>query len=105
MRDRTHDLSAHAHRFVGNVTAFIRPHAKAMHAVLSDQQLRSAAHEEPYRYVYFNHMNCALKSSLKPKGAAALPRDMQSALVDVQVRARVCVCAFARAGMCACAGV
>jgi hypothetical protein len=39
------------------------------------------------RYAYFNHMNCALKSSLRPKGATApLPRDTQSALVDVQAR-------------------
>jgi len=49
--------------------SFVSPHITFLSPILGDHYLRKHGMEEQYRYIYFNHMNLAMKTSLKQRGA------------------------------------
>jgi len=62
--------------------AYIAPHITFLAPILSEHYIRKHGSEDQYRYVYFNHMNLAIKTSLKQKGGD-LPRDTTKMLNEI----------------------
>jgi hypothetical protein len=75
--DPTSDAS-----FYKNLGSFITHQIEFLAPILEDHYLKKHSFEDQYRYVYFNHMNFALKTSIKEKGAA-IPRDTMKMLNDI----------------------
>jgi len=61
---------------------YILPHLNFLSPVLADLYSRKHGNEDQYRYVYFNHMNLAMKTSLKQKGSD-LPRETMKMLNEI----------------------
>jgi len=62
--------------------AYIVPHLNFLAPVLSEHYTRKHGNEDQYRYIYFNHMNLAMKTSLRQKGAD-LPRETTKMLNEI----------------------
>jgi len=62
--------------------AYIAPHLNFLAPILADHYTRKHGNEDQYRYVYFNHMNLAMKTSLKQKGSD-LPRETMKMLNEI----------------------
>jgi len=62
--------------------AYIVPHLNFLAPILADHYIRKHGNEDQYRYVYFNHMNLAMKTSLKQKGSD-LPRETMKMLNEI----------------------
>ncbi|KAL6054761.1 vacuolar fusion protein ccz1, variant 2 [Balamuthia mandrillaris] len=55
--------------FFSNLKSFILPQLQFLKPILGDHWDRKQGYADEYRYIYFNHMNLALKTSLRNKGA------------------------------------
>jgi len=61
--------------------AFISPHINFLSPILAENYSRKHG-EDQYRYIYFNHMNLAMKTSLKQRGAD-LPKESMKMLNEM----------------------
>jgi len=61
--------------------SFISPHINFLSPILAENYSRKHG-EDQYRYVYFNHMNLAMKTSLKQRGAD-LPKETMKMLNEM----------------------
>jgi len=68
--------------FWKNLDSFIGHQIDILPPIQEDHYLKKQGGEEQYRYIYFNHMNFALKTSLKEKGAA-VPRETMKMLNEI----------------------
>jgi len=55
--------------FYNHLRETISPQISFLSPILNEHYSRKQGTEEQYRYIYFNHMNLALKTSLKNKGS------------------------------------
>jgi hypothetical protein len=56
---------------------------RAFDQTLSGLESRTHNSEEPYRYLYFNHMNLALKDSLRSGRGTTISPEVSAILVDM----------------------
>jgi len=63
--------------FYVELDKFIAPQFKNLAAIIGEQYSKKQSYDDHYRYIYFNHMNLALKTSLKQKGATLSKETMQ----------------------------
>jgi len=68
--------------FGRNLGTFITHQIDFLGPILEDHYSKKHNFEDQYRYVYFNHMNFALKTSIKEKGTV-IPRDTMKMLNDI----------------------
>ena len=68
--------------FSKNLSSFIIQQLEYLSPILEDHYTKKHSFEEQYKYVYYNHMNFALKTSIKDKGVG-LPRDTMKMLNDI----------------------
>eukprot|EP01118_Nematostelium_gracile_P018295 TRINITY_DN8091_c0_g1_i1.p1 TRINITY_DN8091_c0_g1~~TRINITY_DN8091_c0_g1_i1.p1 ORF type:complete len:444 (-),score=113.32 TRINITY_DN8091_c0_g1_i1:1241-2572(-) len=68
--------------FFKSLGAFINDQLEFLVPILNDHYQKKQNAEESYRYIYFNHMNCALKTPLKEKGST-IPRETMKMLNDI----------------------
>eukprot|EP01119_Soliformovum_irregulare_P002749 TRINITY_DN13004_c0_g1_i1.p1 TRINITY_DN13004_c0_g1~~TRINITY_DN13004_c0_g1_i1.p1 ORF type:complete len:451 (-),score=121.75 TRINITY_DN13004_c0_g1_i1:246-1577(-) len=68
--------------FFKNLGSFISHQIDFLAPILEENYFRKQSLvDDQYKYIYFNHMNCALKTSLKEKGGIA--RDVLKMLNDI----------------------
>lgn len=70
------------HSLFHQLDHFIAPHINFLSPILSEHYLRKSGNEDQYRYIYFNHMNFAMKTVLKQKGAD-LPKETLKLLSEI----------------------
>jgi len=70
------------HQLYQQLDAFIAPHISFLSPILQEHFLRKTGGEDNYRYIYFNHMNFAMKTVLKNKGAD-LPKETLKLLGEI----------------------
>eukprot|EP00281_Chroomonas_sp_CCMP1168_P014165 CAMPEP_0206217500 /NCGR_PEP_ID=MMETSP0047_2-20121206/3308_1 /ASSEMBLY_ACC=CAM_ASM_000192 /TAXON_ID=195065 /ORGANISM="Chroomonas mesostigmatica_cf, Strain CCMP1168" /LENGTH=415 /DNA_ID=CAMNT_0053639959 /DNA_START=16 /DNA_END=1261 /DNA_ORIENTATION=- len=68
--------------FLPHFSGFISNQVHAFEQTLSNLDSRVHQNDEPYRYLYFNHMNLALKDSLSGKGTTISP-EIQAILLEM----------------------
>jgi len=68
--------------FFKSLGSFISGQLEFLAPILEEHYYKKQGSEDQYRYIYFNHMNCALKTSLKEKGLA-IPRETMKMLNDI----------------------
>jgi len=76
------DAHTNDRNFFKQLDSFIATQYDFLAPILEDHYLKKQGFEEQYRYIYFNHMNCALKTSLKEKGAI-IPKETMKMLNDI----------------------
>jgi len=70
------------HSLYQQLDSFIAPHINFLSPILQEHYLRKTGNEDQYRYIYFNHMNFAMKTVLKNKGAD-LPKETLKLLGEI----------------------
>jgi len=65
-----------------NMGSFVSGQLDLLVPILEENYYKKQGFEDQYRYIYFNHMNCALKTSVKEKGGA-IPRETMKMLNDI----------------------
>jgi len=68
--------------FFRTLGSFISQQINFLAPILEEHYQKKLGVEEQYRYIYFNHMNFALKTSLKDKGQS-IPRETMKMLNDL----------------------
>eukprot|EP00026_Physarum_polycephalum_P005608 Phypoly_transcript_05643.p1 GENE.Phypoly_transcript_05643~~Phypoly_transcript_05643.p1 ORF type:complete len:468 (+),score=65.36 Phypoly_transcript_05643:144-1547(+) len=70
------------HSLFQQLDTFIAPHINFLSPILAEHYSRKSGSDDQYRYIYFNHMNFAMKTVLKQKGAE-LPKETLRLLAEI----------------------
>lgn len=69
-------------RFFTELRTFVTPQLEFLTPILTDHWTKKQGYADDYRYIYFNHMNLALKTSIKKKGLS-ITREHMKILTDM----------------------
>ncbi|KJE98104.1 hypothetical protein, variant [Capsaspora owczarzaki ATCC 30864] len=79
------DASVHFDiKFYRDLDSYIAPQVRGLSETISEHLAKRSAVESHYRYIYYNHMNLALKSTMHNKRQLTVPPDVLRILSDMR---------------------
>eukprot|EP00295_Goniomonas_pacifica_P048357 CAMPEP_0175911756 /NCGR_PEP_ID=MMETSP0108-20121206/8363_1 /TAXON_ID=195067 ORGANISM="Goniomonas pacifica, Strain CCMP1869" /NCGR_SAMPLE_ID=MMETSP0108 /ASSEMBLY_ACC=CAM_ASM_000204 /LENGTH=459 /DNA_ID=CAMNT_0017234023 /DNA_START=8 /DNA_END=1387 /DNA_ORIENTATION=- len=70
-------------QFLKAIAEFLFAQVRALEKSVAEQDGRMSAVEEPYRYLYFNHMNLALKNTVRSRSGTPVSREALVLLSEI----------------------